>query len=75
MNGPRLRWLPGKRARPVHRTPAYKYDIGRSIAIDILPGTWQIILGTALLLSILFLPEGLGSLYARLRRRVGMQTP
>ena len=51
------------------------FELVRSIAIDILPGTWQIILGTALLLSILFLPEGLGSLYTRLRRRVGMQMP
>ncbi len=54
---------------------SFLFELVRSIAIDILPGTWQIILGTALLLSILFLPEGLGSLYARLRRHVGMLTP
>ena len=40
----------------------------RSIAIDLLPGFWQLILGSALLLTILFLPEGLGSLFYRLRR-------
>ena len=40
----------------------------RSIAIDLSPGIWQIILGSALLLTILFLPEGLGSLFHRLRR-------
>lgn len=45
------------------------FELVRSIAVDIMPGTWQIILGGALLLTILFLPEGLGSLYARLRQR------
>jgi hypothetical protein len=33
-----------------------------------LPGFWQLTLGSALLLTILFLPEGLGSLFYRLRR-------
>lgn len=45
------------------------FEIVRSIAVDILPGTWQIILGTVLLLTILFLPDGLGSLFSRLRQR------
>ena len=36
-----------------------------------MPGAWQIILGTALLLTILFLPEGLGSLVSRLRGATG----
>ena len=54
---------------------SFLFEFMRSIAIDILPGTWQIILGSALLLSILFLPEGLGSLFARLRRRSGASTP
>ena len=45
------------------------FELVRSIAVDLLPGAWQLILGSALLLTILFLPEGLGSLYARLRRR------
>ncbi len=44
------------------------FELVRSIAVDLLPGAWQLILGTALLLTILFLPEGLGSLVTRLRR-------
>jgi branched-chain amino acid transport system permease protein len=44
------------------------FELLRSIAIDLLPGFWQLILGSALLLTILFLPEGLGSLFHRLRR-------
>ncbi len=40
----------------------------RSIAVTLVPGEWQMILGTVLLLTILFLPEGLGSLVSRLRR-------
>jgi branched-chain amino acid transport system permease protein len=44
------------------------FELIRSIAIDLLPGFWQLILGSALLLTILFLPEGLGSLFYRLRR-------
>lgn len=45
------------------------FELVRSIAVDLLPSAWQLILGAVLLLTILFLPEGLGSLYARLRRR------
>ena len=45
------------------------FELVRSIAVDLLPGAWQLILGSALLLTILFLPEGLGSLYARLTRK------
>jgi branched-chain amino acid transport system permease protein len=44
------------------------FELVRSIAIDLLPGAWQIILGSVLLLTILFLPEGLGSIVHRLRR-------
>jgi ABC-type branched-subunit amino acid transport system permease subunit len=44
------------------------FELVRSIAVDLMPNTWQIILGSALLLTILFLPEGLGSLFHRLRR-------
>ena len=51
------------------------FEIVRSIAVDILPGTWQIILGSALLLTILFLPEGLGSVFARLRTRAEAGKP
>jgi ABC-type branched-subunit amino acid transport system permease subunit len=48
---------------------SFVFELLKSIAYDILPGTWQICLGAVLLLTILFLPEGLGSLFARLRRR------
>jgi branched-chain amino acid transport system permease protein len=41
------------------------FELLRSYAVDILPGTWQIILGSVLLLTILFLPDGLGSLMSR----------
>lgn len=43
------------------------FELLRSIAVTLMPGTWQLILGSVLLLTILFLPEGLGSLFARLR--------
>jgi branched-chain amino acid transport system permease protein len=46
---------------------SFLFELLRSIAYDLLPGTWQIFLGSALLLTILFLPEGLGSVFARLR--------
>jgi len=45
------------------------FEIVRSFAFAILPGFWQLILGSVLLLTILFLPEGLGSIVKRLRRR------
>lgn len=41
------------------RTYAYQYS----------PNTWQLVLGTAMLLVIIFLPAGLWSAFARLRRR------
>jgi ABC-type branched-subunit amino acid transport system permease subunit len=46
---------------------SFVFELVRSIAVDVAPNTWQIILGTALLLTILFLPEGLGSLLQRVR--------
>jgi ABC-type branched-subunit amino acid transport system permease subunit len=46
---------------------SFMFELVRSIAVDILPGSWQIILGSVLLLTILFLPEGLGSVFLRLR--------
>ncbi|HZT24174.1 MAG TPA: branched-chain amino acid ABC transporter permease [Pseudolabrys sp.] len=45
------------------------FEVVRSIAVDVMPGLWQMLLGAVLLLTILFLPEGLGSLAARLRKR------
>ena len=50
---------------------SFLFELVRTIAFDLLPGTWQIILGSALLLTILFLPEGLGSIFLRLRRSPG----
>jgi|SRR5581483_2812792 len=41
----------------------------RSAAFDLMPGLWQITLGSVLLVTIMFLPEGLGSILVRLRRR------
>jgi ABC-type branched-subunit amino acid transport system permease subunit len=38
-----------------------------SVAYDLSPNTWQMSMGTALLLVIMFLPEGLWSLFARRR--------
>jgi len=54
---------------------SFLFELVRSIAVDIMPGTWQIILGTVLLLTILFLPGGLGSVVTVGRRRVGIKTP
>ena len=48
---------------------SFVFELLKSIAYDILPGTWQIFLGSALLITILFLPEGLGSLLLRWRRQ------
>ena len=36
-----------------------------------MPGTWQLILGTVLLLTILFVPGGLASLFVRRRKVAG----
>jgi branched-chain amino acid transport system permease protein len=47
------------------------FELVRSVAVDLFPGEWQITLGTVLLLTILLLPEGLGSLAGRLRNRLG----
>ena len=54
---------------------SFMFELLRSIAVDILPGTWQILLGSVLLLTILFLPEGLGSVVLRLRRPAPAGTP
>jgi ABC-type branched-subunit amino acid transport system permease subunit len=43
------------------------FELVRSFAVDFLPGLWQMTLGSVLLLTILFLPEGLGSLVSRQR--------
>ncbi|HEY2137326.1 MAG TPA: branched-chain amino acid ABC transporter permease [Xanthobacteraceae bacterium] len=53
---------------------SFVFELLRSIAVDLFPSTWQIILGSALLLTILFLPDGLGSLAGRLRGAAGKPT-
>jgi branched-chain amino acid transport system permease protein len=45
------------------------FEALRSFAVDVMPQLWQMTLGSVLLLTILFLPDGLGSLVARLKRR------
>jgi len=54
---------------------SFLFELVRSVAVDIMPGTWQIILGTVLLLTILFLPGGLGSVATIGRRRLGIKAP
>ncbi len=51
------------------------FESVRSFAFAMLPQLWQMLLGAVLLLTILFLPQGLGSLVARLDRRRKAQTP
>jgi branched-chain amino acid transport system permease protein len=50
------------------------FEAVRSVAVNVMPGTWQMILGGVLLLTILFLPEGIGSLVTR-RAAPRAQTP
>jgi ABC-type branched-subunit amino acid transport system permease subunit len=47
---------------------SFVFELVRSIAVDLFPDSWQLTLGAALLLTILFLPEGLGSIRLGLRR-------
>ena len=44
---------------------ALLYEIIHTTAYDLSPNTWQLSLGTALLLIIVFLPEGFWSLFKR----------
>jgi ABC-type branched-subunit amino acid transport system permease subunit len=50
---------------------SFAFELMRSVAVDLFPNAWQMTLGIALLLTILFLPEGLGSVLRRLRRSPG----
>jgi ABC-type branched-subunit amino acid transport system permease subunit len=43
-------------------------ELLRSFAYEHAPNTWQIVVGGAMLLVIMFLPEGLWSLFLRRRR-------
>jgi len=45
------------------------FEAVRTFAYDVMPQFWQMTLGTVLLFTILFLPDGLGSVVARLSRR------
>lgn len=45
------------------------FEAVRSFAVDVMPQLWQMTLGSVLLLTILFLPEGLGSLVSKFKRR------
>jgi ABC-type branched-subunit amino acid transport system permease subunit len=51
------------------------FESVRSLAFAVLPQLWQMLLGAVLLLTILFLPQGLSSLIARLRWRRNAETP
>jgi branched-chain amino acid transport system permease protein len=44
------------------------FESVRSFAVDVMPSLWQMTLGSVLLLTILFLPDGLGSLVTRRRK-------
>jgi ABC-type branched-subunit amino acid transport system permease subunit len=59
--------LAGAASVPAAFVGALLFEIVRSIAVVVLPGGWQMILGTVLLLTILFVPDGLGSLVVRQR--------
>lgn len=47
---------------------SFAFEMLRSIAVALLPGAWQLILGSVLLITILFVPDGLGSLFMRKTR-------
>src|SRR3954447_8792997 len=51
------------------------FESVRSFAFAVLPQLWQMLLGSVLLLTILFLPQGLGSLIVRMRWRRNAGTP
>jgi branched-chain amino acid transport system permease protein len=48
---------------------ALLFEAVRTFAFAYSPHTWQLVLGTTLLLVILFMPGGLWSLFARTRRK------
>jgi branched-chain amino acid transport system permease protein len=57
--------LAGAASVPAAFVGALVFEIIRTASVAILPGGWQLILGSVLLLTILFVPEGLGSLVVR----------
>ncbi len=48
---------------------SFAFEALRSLAYALMPQLWQMTLGSVLLITILFLPDGLGSLVSRLRWR------
>jgi ABC-type branched-subunit amino acid transport system permease subunit len=62
--------LAGAASVPAAFVGALLFEIVRSFAVAMLPGGWQMILGSVLLLTILFVPDGLGSLVMRKRPAV-----
>jgi ABC-type branched-subunit amino acid transport system permease subunit len=57
--------LAGAASVPAAFIGAFLFEVVRTIAVAVLPAGWQLILGMVLLLTILFVPEGLGSLARR----------
>jgi ABC-type branched-subunit amino acid transport system permease subunit len=57
--------LAGAASVPTAFIGALVFEMVRSLAVAVLPGAWQLILGSVLLLTILFVPEGLSSLLIR----------
>lgn len=53
---------------------SFAFEMLRSIAVALLPGAWQLILGSVLLITILFVPDGLGSLFMRKMREKERET-
>jgi len=51
------------------------FEVVRSFAVDLMPQLWQMTLGSVLLLTILFLPDGLGSLVTRFATREKAKAP
>ncbi|HXP47729.1 MAG TPA: hypothetical protein VN810_10665, partial [Terriglobales bacterium] len=48
---------------------AFVFEIIRTYAYQYSPNTWQLVVGSALLIVIVFLPAGLWSVFGHLRRR------
>ena len=61
--------LAGTRSVLAPFAAALLYGAIRTTAYDLSPNTWQMTLGVALLLLIVFLPDGLWSLFGKLSRR------
>lgn len=67
--------LAGAASVPAAFVGALVFEFVRSFAVAVFPGGWQMILGSVLLLTILFVPEGLGSLIMRRKQPQSPATP